>query len=158
MDASDFTTNERRILTFTAVGHFLCHFYMLVFPAVLLLILGDLELDIERGMRLSFVSYLLFGLGALPAGLLSTRVPIRLLLVVFLLGSGLFSAATGLWGTSASIPWLLGGMGLCCSIYHPGAMALISNGIRQRGRAHGIHGVFGSLGIAISPLLAVVFA
>ena len=57
---------ERRILVVTCFGHFLSHFNMLVFPAVVLPLVGIVNLSMREVLGLSFMQYLLFGIMALP--------------------------------------------------------------------------------------------
>ena len=45
------------------------------------------------------------------------------------------------------------GVGLLASFYHPAGLGLISRTVAARGRALGINGVFGNLGIAAAPLV-----
>ena len=40
-------------------------------------------------------------------------------------------------------------LGAGASLYHPVGLALLSHGVRLRGRAMGIHGVAGSVGVAL---------
>ena len=44
--------------------------------------------------------------------------------------------------------------GAFCSLYHPAATTLIAKGMQKQGKAFGIHGIAGSLGTALSPVLA----
>jgi MFS family permease len=54
----------------------------------------------------------------------------------------------GLWGLGAALlAW-----GAAASVYHPAGLALISTGVRQRGRALAYHGIAGNVGIAGGPL------
>jgi MFS family permease len=48
-------------------------------------------------------------------------------------------------------------IGVGCSAYHPSGLALLSKGIRVRGRAMGINGLWGNFGIASAPLVAGIF-
>jgi MFS family permease len=96
----------------------------------------------------------LFGAGALPAGWLGDRWSATGMMVVFFVGTGLATMATGL----AQSPWqLVAGMaltGLFGSIYHPVGMAWLVRNAVNRGKALGINGVFGSLGIGSAALVA----
>ncbi|WP_263819035.1 MFS transporter, partial [Salinibacter sp.] len=46
--------------------------------------------------------------------------------------------------------------GAAASVYHPAGLALISTGVRQRGRALAYHGIAGNVGIAGGPLLTAL--
>ena len=56
------TSNERNVLYTTCFGHFLSHFNMLTFPAVVLPLSRQLGLPLSEVLALSFYMYLLFGL------------------------------------------------------------------------------------------------
>jgi MFS family permease len=49
-------------------------------------------------------------------------------------------------------------IGLFCSIYHPTGLTLISQSINKVSKGMAVHGMFGSLGSAFGPLLAVSLA
>ena len=66
--------NERKILSTTCFGHFMSHFNMLVFPALVLPLTERYGLGFAPVLALSFWMYLLFGVTALPWGLLSDRL------------------------------------------------------------------------------------
>lgn len=102
------------------------------------------------------VGYALFGLGALPGGILADRIGSRPLIIGCLVGMsggflamaflpGLVGIAVGLviWGASASV-------------YHPSGLSLITKGVDKRGRALGYHGIAGNIGIGGGPLAAAV--
>ena len=65
-----FNTAERKILLVTCPCHFLTHFFILVFPAITMPMVATFGLPLEDVVKLSFVMYLMYGLGALPAGFL----------------------------------------------------------------------------------------
>ena len=80
---------ERRILVVTCLAHFLSHFNMLVFPALVLPLAASLKLPMIQVMGLSFWMYLLFGLMALPWGLTGDRWGGKRLLLLMFTGAGL---------------------------------------------------------------------
>jgi MFS family permease len=151
-----FSKAERNILLITCPCHFLCHFFILVFPAVTMPLVATFGMPLEVVVKLSFVMYLTYGVGALPAGLLVDRWQAKGMLVIglLLMGSGLFLA--GAFPEPDLMVGLLGIVGAGASIYHPAGLALISRTVRQRGLAMGVNGVFGNLGIAAAPLLTGV--
>ena len=77
---------ERRVLIVTCYGHFMSHFNMLVFPALVLPLANRLDMTMGGVLGISFWMYLLFGLTALPWGLLADRWDARPLLIIFFLG------------------------------------------------------------------------
>jgi MFS family permease len=69
------------------------------------------------------------------------------------LSGGGFLAA-GLSQSAAQLTASLAIVGVGCSAYHPSGLALLTKGIRVRGRALGINGMWGNFGIASAPLVA----
>jgi len=148
-------TQERAILTTTGYGHFLSHFNMLVFPALALPLSRNFGFDLARTLDLGFWMYLLFGITALPWGILADKVGPRFLLTVFYLGggaSGLLAAA--FIDNSSAFQLALVGIGLFSGIYHPAGLGWIAVGIPRTAAAMASNGIFGSLGLAMGPLLA----
>ncbi len=62
---------------------------MLVFPAILLPLAGQLNMDMADVLGLSFGMYLLFGITALPWGIAADRLGARIFLSVFYAGAGI---------------------------------------------------------------------
>ncbi|MDH3199140.1 MAG: hypothetical protein OEO21_12965, partial [Candidatus Krumholzibacteria bacterium] len=89
-----FSAQEKRILFITCPAHFLTHFFILVFPAVTMPLVAALGIPLETVVRISFFMYLLYGLCALPVGIIVDRWQARTMLVigVFLMGAGLLAA------------------------------------------------------------------
>lgn len=146
------TGNERRMQWFGAIAHGLCHGYMLVFPAILLIMVSDLNADLFRVGVLGNVAYFAFGFGAIPAGYLASRFSSRTVVLTFLYGAAF--TAIGL-SYLPSIRELYAGffvLGLFCSLYHPAGLSIIAT-IKDRGPAMAYHGISGNLAIALAPLL-----
>ncbi|MCB2186676.1 MAG: MFS transporter [Deltaproteobacteria bacterium] len=147
--------NEKNILVVTCFGHFVCHFNMLVFPALVLPLTLTSGLDIAGVLGLSFWMYLLFGITALPWGLVADRWAPRPLMMLMFLGAGLSSlAAAWLVDQPDQFSLALAGIGLFSGIYHPAGLGLISKSVRRVAMAMGYNGIFGNLGLATAPLMA----
>ncbi len=145
---------ERRILFFSSATHFLSHFYVLVFPALVMPMSRDLQLPIATVLNISFWMYLLYGLLALGWGWISDHLGHK-----WAMNTGMLLAAAGiiLAGLVGSLPLIAASfalVGIGCSAYHPSGLALVSQGIRKRGRAMGINGVWGNVGMASAPFVA----
>ena len=135
--------------------HALVHVFELALPAVQ----DDLKLHYDSSDTvigsLSSAFRWPWGLGALLVGFLVDRFGAPPMLVIYLAGCALLCFMI------SSVPGLnsLFGMffvlGLFASIYHPAGLTLISlkTTPEQRPMALGIHGVFGSAGIALAPLV-----
>ena len=148
----------KRLVWLVGLSHATNHFVMLVFPAVLLLVQQEFDLGYTGLGILASASFLCYGLAALPAGMLADRFGGERVLAVWLLGSGLASFGIGF----STGPWTLGGglavLGLFASLHHPAGSGVLV-GLRPRlgtnvGRAFGLSGILGNIGLAVSPILA----
>ena len=145
---------ERKILGLTTSSHSLVHMYEGVLPPLIPLLVGEFSTDyFHLGIVVTVFSYA-FGLGSLPAGYLSDRVGPRRLITLYLFGAGFLSVCILPVGSLWTYGILMGLIGLFCSTFHPASNTLISHGIREKGRAFGINGIAGSLGVAIVPALS----
>jgi len=144
---------ERRILFLSSSAHFFTHFYMLLFPALLMPIRRDLGLPLDRVLRVSFAMYLLYGFLATPWGFVADRWGQKTAMSAGQLLAGLGILLGGLLGPSspALLALAFGLVGVGCAAFHPSGTSLIAQGIRQRGRAMGINGVWGNVGMAAVP-------
>jgi len=127
---------------------------MLVFPALVTPLRHELGLSLADALQLAFLGYLLFGLGALPAGMITDRWSARWMLALNVGLSGAGAALAGLSTSPTMLVFSLALMGIGASIYHPTGMALISRTFRERrGRALATNGVFGNVGLASAPIV-----
>ncbi|BCL60937.1 MFS transporter [Desulfomarina profundi] len=149
------TKRERSLLIVACYGHFMSHFNMMVFPAVLLPLSARLGLEMADTLGLSFLMYLLFGLSALPWGFLADRFGPRKLLSVFHLGAAVcaFGAAMCI-DRPALFSFALAGTGLFSGIYHPAGLGWIARETEKTSTAMAINGMFGNLGLAAAPFIA----
>ena len=97
---------------------------------------------------------LLIGLGAIPAGWLSDRWSRSSMMVIMFIGMGLSSILCGLSNEQFSLFIGLSLLGLSCSIYHPVGIAWVVNSSEKKGRALGINGIFGGVGIGSGAFIA----
>jgi MFS family permease len=146
--------SARLSLGFSSLGHFFSHLLTMLWPTLVLVLEKDWAMSYAELLPLAVVGQILFGAGALPAGWLGDRWSTTAMMVVFFVGTGLATVATGF----AEAPWQLAlGMaatGLFGSIYHPVGMAWLVRNAVNRGRALGINGVFGSIGVGGAALVA----
>lgn len=129
---------------------------MLLYPTVVLALESELHISYGELIALLTVGYVLFGVGALPAGWLGDRWSMVGMMLVFFLGLGASSILTGLMSTPLGIAVGLALIGLFASIYHPVGMAWLLRNAVNPGKALGINGIFGSLGVAAAGLVAGV--
>ncbi len=144
---------QSRTLAFINLAHLLDHLLMLVFPTAVLGMGPAFGLDFAELLPLATGGFIAFGAGSLPAGWLADRWNRRDMLAVFFLGSGLAAILTGL----VQSPWQLAGaltlLGLFAAIYHPVGTALLVDTAPHLGRAIGLNGVWGNVGVAGAALL-----
>ena len=155
MKKMSMNANERKILSTTCFGHFMSHFNMLVFPALVLPLTVKYGMGLASVLALSFWMYLLFGVTALPWGLLSDKFGAKPLLLAFYTGAGFCGLAAG-WFVDdpGTFSLCLAGVGLFSGIYHPAGLGLISKGIERMSMALGYNGMAGNAGLAAAPILA----
>ncbi len=147
--------DDRSILSVTCYGHFLSHFNMLVFPAILLPLSARLGMEMADTLELAFYMYLLMGISALPWGYLADKVGARPLLALFYAGAGLcgFGAAFFI-DSPGGLKWALAGIGLFSGIYHPAGLGWIACCVSKTSTGMAYNGMFGNLGLALGPVLA----
>ena len=141
------------MLLLTGVAHFGCHLAMLIFPTAAIALALEEGLALETVLGWSFAGYFIFGLGAFPVGLITDRLRARWVVRTGVLGIGPAMMLVALSAPGASLAIALAGVGAFASLYHPAGMSLISRTVRHRGKALGINGICGNIGIASAPVL-----
>jgi len=143
---------ERRIVAFTAGSHGLVHTYELSIPILLTVWISEFSTTAATLGLVSTIGYGLFGVGALPGGIVVDRFGSKPLILACLAGMAgsflLVSVAPNLIALALAI----GVWGVTASVYHPAGLSLLSKSVDQRGTALGYHGIGGNLGIALGPL------
>jgi len=139
---------------FSNVGHAYSHMVTLLFPTVVLALEDVWSMSYGELIALMLVGQVLFGVAALPAGWLGDRWSAVGMMVVYFLGTGLAAFLTGFAQGPFQIAVGLAAIGLFASIYHPVGMAWLVRTAKDRGKALGVNGVYGALGIAAAPLAA----
>ena len=135
------------------VGHFYTHYFMLIYPTVVLSLEAELGLAYGDLLMPSTVGFATYALGAYPAGWLGDRWSRRAMMILMFIGLALgcfvTSAFSSLWGIALG----LGLIGSFAAIYHPVGIAMLVEEARPVGRALGINGVWGNLGVAAAPIV-----
>jgi len=148
--------NDRSITGFAMAGHAMVHTYELAVPILLTVWLVEFSVTSATLGTVVAVGYGLFGVGALPGGLLVDRFGSRRLIVACLFGMGTAFVLLGLLPGVAGIAVALAVWGLAASVYHPAGLTLISKGTQQRGAAFAYHGMAANVGIAGGPFLTAL--
>lgn len=147
-------TQDRKYFLLLNAGHFLDHFFMLIFATAAALALTQ-EWQMSYGALIPYATpgFVAFGLGALPAGWLADRWSRDGMMTVFFVGIGLTSIATGFSTGPVQISAGLFGIGLFGAIYHPVGLAIVTTRWRQSGMRIAVNGVWGNLGVGCAALL-----
>jgi MFS family permease len=148
--------NDRSIIGFVMIAHATVHTYELAIPILLTVWLIEFSTTAATLGIVVSLGYGLFGLGALPGGLLTDRFGSRTLIISSLAGMGASFVLLSLAPSIAMLALALCLWGIAASVYHPAGLALISNGVREQGRGFGYHGAAGNVGIALGPLLTAL--
>jgi MFS family permease len=150
------SAEERKVAWLASTAHFLTHGYMTLLPAVLVVLTGIEGLTFFEIGIIGTVGYLLYGAGSIPAGILTDRYGAKRMLTLGVLGMALTSILVGI----APVGWFFAAayavFGLSASIYHPSGLPLIAKHIEKKGKALGLHGIMGNLGLTVSPLFAAL--
>ena len=148
--------NDRAITGFAMAGHAMVHTYELAVPILLTVWLVEFSVTSATLGTVVAVGYGLFGVGALPGGVLVDRFGSRRLIVACLFGMGSAFILLGLLPGVAGIAVALAVWGLAASVYHPAGLTLISKGAEERGAAFAYHGMAANVGIAGGPFLTAL--
>lgn len=151
-----------KLVLLVSCAHAMAHVYELSLPTVeqdlaSYYVKDNLQQGKELTGWLSFCWRLPWGMGALLVGWFVDRVGAPRMLSVYLVGCAVLCAIISLPVSDIRILFLLMfSMGSFASIYHPAGLTLISQATtpENRARALGLHGVLGSAGIALAPLIA----
>jgi MFS family permease len=153
--------NTRQI-AFINAAHTFTHYSLLVLPtAVLAMAVPGGRFGDAYGPILALATgmFVLYGAFSLPQGWIARRIGRPALMAVFFLGTGLSMVATGFCGSPVTLAVALGATGLFAAIYHPVGTAMLVDAAGDRpGRAIGINGVFGNVGVGLAPVVTAFLA
>lgn len=147
-------TSARLSLLFACLGHALMHLFAAFYFIIVLSLERHWGLPYHQVVELWGLGSLLIGLAALPAGWLGDRWSAPGMMVVMFLGMGAASVFCGLVSGPRGMLLGLAGLGLFAAIYHPVGVAWVVRSATARGKALGINGIFGSVGVAAAGLVA----
>ena len=130
------------------------HMFAAFYFVIILSIEKEWNFSYDELISLWTLGALLIGLGALPAGWLSDRWSRSSMMTIMFFGMGFSSVICGLSENKFSLFLGLSLLGLSCSIYHPVGIAWVVNASNKKGRALGINGIFGGIGIGSGAFIA----
>ena len=139
---------------FSNIGHSYSHIFTIMYPTIVLTLEREWGLPFGQLITLMLAGQILFGVAALPAGWLGDRWSMVGMMAVFFIGTGAAAILTGFAQTPFQLACGLALTGAFASIYHPVGMAWLLRAAVNRGRALGINGIFGGVGLALGPLIA----
>jgi MFS family permease len=145
---------ERLVLLFAATGHALFHVLAALFLTLALVLGPAWKLPYNDVVALWALGALLLGAGAPVAGWLGDRLGETRLMIAFFLGVGLSAIACSLVRGPEEMRWALAALGLFGAIYHPVGTAWVVKNVRRRGSSIAAVGIAGSIGVAVSSLVA----
>jgi len=154
--------SARRQIIFINLAHGLTHYALLILPTAVLVMAragGSFGEHYGRILALATGMFVLYGVGSLPQGWLAARVGRKAMMTVFFVGTGLSLMAAGLVSTPLGLTLALAACGMFAAIYHPIGTAMLVDAAEDKpGRAIGINGVFGNLGVALAPVVSAFLA
>lgn len=138
-------------------AHLLTHYSLLILPtAVLAMAAPGGAFGVEYGpiVALATSMFVVYGAGSLPQGWLAQRFGRPKMMFAFFVGTGVSLAAAGLAQGPVGLAITLAFAGFFAAIYHPiGTAMLVEAAGDAPGRALGLNGVFGNVGVASAPLV-----
>jgi len=139
---------------FLNVGHFLDHYFMLIFAtAAALRLTSEWGLSYAELIPYATPGFIAFGICAIPAGWLADKWSREAMMLIFFIGIGMSSILTGMANSPQQIAVSLTSIGLFAAIYHPVGLAMVVQGRTKTGIPLAINGVFGNMGVACAALL-----
>ena len=136
------------------MGHFLDHFFMLIFASVAALRLTQ-EWNLSYAELIPYATpgFIAFGVCAIPAGWLADKWSRDGMMLVFFIGIGLSSVFASMANNPVEIALGLTLIGVFAAIYHPVGLAMVVDGRQKTGIPLAINGVFGNMGVACAALI-----
>lgn len=154
MEVKTITAVETRNLAILSLAHFTNDGLVLLLPIMLPLIAKDLNLSyIEIGV-LGGSILISHGIGQFIFGYYSDKIKRRSDLVTSgLIVSSISIFLVGISDSYHQLQVLSLLVGLSTSVYHPVGFSILSTLFKNKGKAIGIHGASGSIGLVIFPII-----
>jgi len=148
-----FDINEKKTILLSSLTHGFTHFYMTAFTATNIVMATHFGISFTAIGDIGFVHNFLFGIGSLAAGFLINRLGARSSILLSVGFGTFFALCVAISSSPIFLTIFLGALGLSGSIYHASSLTLVANNVHSRGRGLAWHGIGGTLGLAISPMI-----
>ncbi len=136
------------------IAHGVDHMFLLIFATAVVTIAVEFGFSTWTDlMPYSVGAFVLFGLGALPAGRLGDLWGRRIMMIIFFVGMGLAALLVALTQNAWQLAAALTLLGVFASIYHPVGIPMLVQNVSNPGAVIGINGLAGNLGIAVAALV-----
>ncbi len=143
----------RLSLGFSCLGHAYMHMLTAFFFVIVLALEVEWALPFHELIGLWTLGSLLVGLCALPAGWLADRWSAPGMMAIMFLGMGAACWLCGLAPSPEMMMLGLAALGGFAAIYHPVGVAWVVRCAEARGKALGINGIFGGIGIGAAGVI-----
>ena len=148
--------NSRLEFIFMNIGHFLDHYFVLIFATAVLRLSSEWGMSYAELIPYGTLGFIAFGIGAIPAGWLADKWSREGMMAVFFIGIGVSSILVGWVNTPFELAVCLTLVGMFASIYHPVGLAIVVQSLKNTGIRLAFNGIFGNLGVASAALLTGV--
>lgn len=150
------SSHDRHLLGYTTVAHALNHAVILSVPLFVPIWIQQFDVTrAEIGVAVTIMTAL-FGLTAVPAGLLSDRFGADVLISAFLGATGVSLLLIRFVDGFVGLTVVLALIGAAAGLYHPPALSLISREADETSKGFAYHGLGANLGIGLGPLVLTV--
>ena len=147
-----------RTIAFLNLGHAFDHWFMLIFPTVAIAVGPEFGMTYGELLTLTLGGWIAFGALSIPAGWLGDRWSRHSMMTIFFVGIGLASCLAAVARGPAAMVVALTLIGVFAAIYHPVGIAMLVRSHPLTGRALGVNGFFGNLGVAFAALATAALA
>jgi MFS family permease len=156
---TDSLRRDVRVIGVVGVAHGLSHFFQLILPPLFPLLRAEFDVSYATLGALVSTFYVASGVCQFGAGFAVDRFGAR---PVLLGGLALLAGGTLLAGGVPGISWLFplaAIMGIGNGVFHPADFAVLNANVapRRLGHAYSSHGIGGTLGYALAPIVSYGF-
>ena len=145
---------KKIVLGVTSASHLAVHAQMMFFPTLLMVFHKEFGLGMDHLGLMVTVGAFMFGLGAIPTGFLENKFGGKKLLLIYQGGSVVSCILLAFATSPFQLTIGLAILGLASSIYHPAGLTILSRRLEKLSKGLAIHGIAGSLGLALGPFFA----